>query len=184
MSGLALMTDNFCSYSLEEALRVGRIVQDLGYEWYESPMMETEDRIEDYLRLKEALEIPICTTETTPGCHLQRQAWLDRKACDIARIDPAYGGFTACVRFARASRQAGVKLEIHVGDAYSLPLMGACEESFLKYYETFHLGDHEVHKPGRLSPEPLADSRGFVPVGNAPGMGVEIDWAWLESQGR
>jgi L-alanine-DL-glutamate epimerase-like enolase superfamily enzyme len=182
--GWALMTDNFCSYDLEQAIRVGRRVEQLGYLWYESPMMETNDRIEDYLTLKSELNLPICTTETTPGCHLERQAWLDRGACDIARIDPAYGGFTACVRLARACRQAGIKLEIHVGDAYSLQLMASCDEDVLKYYETFHLGTEARHKPGRLSPEPAVDDQGYVPVGDTPGMGVEIDWPWLEKRGK
>jgi L-alanine-DL-glutamate epimerase-like enolase superfamily enzyme len=179
-----IMSDNFCTYDLPEAIRVGRAVEELGFLWYESPMMETEDRIEDYLRLKDELSIPICTTETTPGCHVQRLPWLDRGACDIARIDPAYGGFTSCVRLADACRQAGIKLEIHVGDTYSLQLMAACEESFLKYYETFHLGTEEKVKPARLTPEPLADGDGMVTVPDRPGMGVEIDWRLLESRSQ
>lgn len=56
-----LMLDSMWSYSYEDALRVGRAVEDLDYLWYEDPL--TEEDIYNYVKLKSRLDIPILSTE-------------------------------------------------------------------------------------------------------------------------
>jgi len=45
-------------HSLEEALKVGRVLEQLDFAWYEHPMPEY--RVESYVRLARELTIPFC----------------------------------------------------------------------------------------------------------------------------
>jgi L-alanine-DL-glutamate epimerase-like enolase superfamily enzyme len=172
----AVMTDNFCSYGYEDALRVGGVVDDLAYRWYESPMPETEEWIEPYARLRNELQTPICAPELAPGSYQARLRWIEAGACDICRTDFYYGGFTAGLRLAEACRRAGIPLELHVGDTYQLQLIASVPEDLIEYYESFSTSREERTKPGRLTPEPVAGDDGCIPVPDGPGMGVELDW--------
>ena len=62
---MVLMLDSSWGYTYREALRVGRAVEELGYEWYEDPL-PAEDMY-GYTKLKQHLRIPILATEATLG---------------------------------------------------------------------------------------------------------------------
>ena len=59
----ACMADNGGTYTFDEALRVGKLLDDLQYEWYESPMPETEAWREQYIALAAQLK----TLDLRPG---------------------------------------------------------------------------------------------------------------------
>ena len=60
-----VMLDSTWAYQYPEALRVGKVVEDLGYYWYEDPL--ADDDILNYVKLKQHLAIPILATEYSPG---------------------------------------------------------------------------------------------------------------------
>ena len=60
-----IMLDSTWSYRYEEALRVGRAIQEMGYYWYEDPL--AEDDIYNYVKLRQKLDIPILATEYPIG---------------------------------------------------------------------------------------------------------------------
>ena len=62
---MVLMLDPFGSYTLEQALWVGRELEKLNFYWLEHPMMET--RMEAYRRLTRELDIAILSPEHLPG---------------------------------------------------------------------------------------------------------------------
>ncbi len=175
----ACMTDNYCSYSYEEAVRVGQAVDELGYEWYESPMMEHDGWMERYVRLRREMETPVCAPELAPDSYATRIRWMDAGACDICRIDVGYGGLTACLRLAHACEERGVPLEIHTGGPYHLQVLAACSGDLIKYCETFSTNREERIGPGRTNPGPVPDEEGYVPVPQTPGMGAELDWDYI-----
>lgn len=176
------MADNDRTYTLDEALRVGRLLDDLLYEWYESPMPEMEPWREHYVELAAQLKTPICAPETLPGSHPARIAWLTSKACDIGRIDVHSGGLTPCIELAVACESQGVPLELtDVGlDAYThLQLIAATSESLIRYVELSSLSRTIRIHPGRTTPEPVLDEQGYIPIPQTPGMGVELDWQYI-----
>jgi L-alanine-DL-glutamate epimerase-like enolase superfamily enzyme len=178
----ACMADNYRTYTLDDALRVGRVLDDLGYEWLESPMPESDAWFERYVTLTAAVRTPVCAPETYPGSYFPRLRWIAEKACDIARIDVAQGGFTACWELALACEAAGTRLELKdLGpDSYPhLQLLGATSESLVKYVELNSLSQETRLLPGRTTPEPVFDSEGCVPVPQTPGMGLELDWRYI-----
>jgi L-alanine-DL-glutamate epimerase-like enolase superfamily enzyme len=176
------MADNYRTYSLDDALRVGRVLDDLGFEWLESPMPESDDWRQRYVSLAAQVRTPICAPETHPESYFARLPWITEKACDIARMDVAHGGFTACLELALACQAGGIRLELKdLGpDSYPhLQLLGATSESLIRYVE---LASHsqEVHtRPGRVTPEPVFDAAGYVAIPQTPGMGLELDWKYI-----
>jgi len=176
------MADNYGTYNFDEALRVGRVLDELAYEWYESPMPEGDDWLDRYAALARELKTPICAPETASGSAETRLSWIERKACDICRIDVHLGGFTACLRLTRACEAAGIGLELHgLGpDAYPhLQLIGATRDPLIRYFEMFSLSQESRVLAGRATPEPVLDDQGCVAVPQRPGMGIELDWQYI-----
>ena len=61
----AVMLDSTWSYRYEEALRVGRAIEEMGFYWYEDPLADQD--IYNYVKLKQKLDIPILATEFPIG---------------------------------------------------------------------------------------------------------------------
>ncbi len=74
---MKLMSDPVAEYTLEEAVKVGRHLEKLGYEWLEEPFRDFE--LNKYTQLCAALDIPIAATETTRGCHWGWRRSLTRR---------------------------------------------------------------------------------------------------------
>jgi L-alanine-DL-glutamate epimerase-like enolase superfamily enzyme len=180
----ACMADNEGAYTFDQAMRVGRVLDDLDFAWYESPMPESDSWRDRYVALARELKTPICAPEALPGSYQGRVEWMAAGACDIARIDVRAGGFTACLELARACQAAGIGLELsHVGpDSYPhLQLIAATSESTIRYVETRSLDPEPGPLPGRVTPEPVPDASGHVSVPETPGMGLELDWGYIVS---
>lgn len=178
----ACMADNGGVYTLDQALRVGGLLDDLGYEWFESPMPETEAWRERYIALAGQLKTPICAPEALADSYPTRVAWLSSKACDIGRIDAFLGGFTPCVELALACESLGARLELRdTGlDAYPhLQLMAATTESLVRYVELPSFSRRSRTHPGRNTTEPVLDEQGCVGIPQTPGMGLELDWNYI-----
>lgn len=178
----ACMADNGGTYTFDQALRVGKFLDSLRYDWYESPMPETEAWRERYIALTSHIKTPICTTKNLADSYLARAAWLASKACDIGQIDVHCGGFTPCLEMAHACESLDVSLELHdVGpDAYPhLQLIAATGESLIPYAQVPSVSRSPCILPGRTTPEPALDAHGCIPIPQTPGMGLELDWQYI-----
>jgi len=178
------MADNSCSYTFDEAVRVGRVLDELGYAWYQSPMPEADDWLDRYVALAAQTRTPICAPATHPSTYLDRVSWIAAKACDVACIDVLRGGFTACAEFALACKAAGIPLALpNLGrDAYPhLQLIGVTDPSLIGYAELLSLSRETRVEPGRTTPEPVPNEQGSVAIPQTPGMGVELDWKYIYS---
>lgn len=176
------MADNRGAYTFDQALRVGRLLDNLGYARYQSPMPENDAWVDRYVALTRELRTPVCAPGAEPGAYESRLAWIERAACDIPCIDVHHGGFTACVQLASACESKGISLELHnVGpDAYPhLQVIGASDESLIKYAEVLSLSQESSVHPGRTTPEPVFDEQGYVAIPQTPGMGLELDWKYI-----
>lgn len=196
-----LMLDNFTTYTLEEAVEVGKVLDELDFLWYESPMPETDDWLEAYIALGREVRTPLCAPETNPGTHLERLAWTDRHAVDINRIDQDFGGITSCLKLAAHCEETGVRMEFHSGGHLGLNLTAAVPESVAEYYEYYdarpqvyveraralELGQplEEIRMfgdPYVRNPLPGPDRDGYLTVPQRPGVGIEHDWDCIYSR--
>ena len=108
-----LMLDPAYIYSFEESVRVARELEELGFEWFESPMWEGDEWMERYVELRKQVDITIVCPETNPGYHFARARWIAAGACDISRIDHYFGGITSCLKAAALCESHGMRLELH-----------------------------------------------------------------------
>ena len=77
-----------------------------------------------------------------------------------------------------------IRLELHnVGpDAYAhLQLIGATPESRIRHTELLSISRQSRTLPGRATPEPAFDEQGHVAIPQTPGMGIELDWKYIQT---
>ena len=118
-----LMYDPWGTYhSLEEALKVGRVLEELDFYWYEHPMPEY--RVESYVRLARELRIPILSPEIAAGGVFTRAEWILRGASDMSRIDVNRGGITGARKTAIVCEAYGLRCEIHMAGFGNLQVLG------------------------------------------------------------
>ncbi|OHB66304.1 MAG: hypothetical protein A2Y77_06640 [Planctomycetes bacterium RBG_13_62_9] len=176
------MADSSSSYTYDQALRVGLLLDELAYKWWESPMPEGNEWRDRYTSLAAQVRTPICAPRTDPDSHLARVPWITAKACDVGAMDVLRGGFTACLEFAGSCEAAGIPLQLsNIGpDSYPhLQLIAATSEPLIEYFEVSSPARESPTLPGRLTPEPTFDEQGRVPIPQTPGMALDLDWKYI-----
>jgi len=179
---MVLMLDPWGIYTLEEAIWVGRKIEELNYYFFEHPMHERQ--IEPYRKLCSELKIPICGPELAPGGVFSRTEWALQRATDIGRTDINFGGITGVRKTVDMYEALGMKCEIHVGGFGNAQIMSATSEDTCEYYERglLDLEMVDTHTPPYLkaSCDPM-DEDGNVLLPEGPGLGYELDWDYINS---
>ncbi|HWI74333.1 MAG TPA: enolase C-terminal domain-like protein [Baekduia sp.] len=184
---MALMLDSAWAYTYDEALTVGRAIEELGYAWYEDPL--DADDLYGYTRLKRHLHIPIVATEVTEGGVFALPAWIEARATDALRGDVAIkGGITGLMKIAHLAEAFHLPFEVH--DAYTsvnnvATLHVIAASATAQWFEMlpFNLAgqtgmDHFWYG---LATPPRIDADGFAHVPDTPGIGADIDWDLIRS---
>ncbi len=113
-----LLNDPVCSYTLREAIEVGRAMEELDYIWLEEPIHEQKMNL--YQELCRTLTIPVMATEML--CHdmdLTAQ-WLIQGATDRLRVRTTLG-LTQVLKLAHFAELHGANVEPHgQGGLYGL----------------------------------------------------------------
>ena len=178
---MVLMYDPWGTYrTYEEAVRVGRALQELGFYWYEHPMPEY--RVESYVRLCRELEIPILSPEIAAGSLYTRADWILRGASDMSRIDVVRGGITGARKTAIVCEAYGLRCEIHMSGWGNLQVCGATPEDTSEYYERGLLApgvDYDAPHPYLNAICDKLDPDGYVNLPKGPGLGYDIVWDYI-----
>jgi len=175
-----LMQDAAGMYSYAEALAVGKVLSDLDYTWFEEPIPDRN--LFQLQRLTDQLAVPILSGETSRVHELAEGMRMG--AFDIARGDVHMKeGITGLRKAAGMADLLGFDLEIH---AINQPLLDvanlhvAMSIANCRWSETFH----PIYYRG-LKGEPLAiDVDGYKHMPTGPGLGVELDWDWIDDNTR
>jgi len=173
-----LMLDPVGLYDHEQALRVGRELEELDFYWYEEPLPDTD--IHGLRQLANALDIPIAGIEDLPGNLYTVAEYITSGALDIIRGDVLLkGGITSLKKMAALAEAFGVKCEIHLSLS---PVMNAanlhvaCAIKNCDFYESFV--PEEVFNFG-VKEDIIIDKQGYAHVPRGPGLGMEIDWDYI-----
>lgn len=183
---MRLMSDSPRVYTYEEALTMGRALQELDYYWYEDPL--PADDIYGYERLRKHLDIPILATEMTGGGPYSYAQWILRGATDYLRGDVAFkGGITALSKIAHTAEVFRLGFEVHDGFNATGNLAGAnvvMATPNAQYFEILTIQDTGVYgfdhfSYGLAEPIEIVDGKVLAPTG--PGLGRALDTELLES---
>ena len=174
-----LMLDPFHHYTREEALYLGRALEELGFHWLEEPMDELSTS--SYAWLCQHLDLAVCGPESVEGGSVSRAEWILRGAADILRTGVEHGGITSIVKTAHLCEAFGMRLELHGGGAGTLQALGAMTIPG-EFYERGLLHpqlDYDAERPWLRTPVDAIDADGNVRVPVGPGLGEDIDWGYV-----
>ena len=176
---IALMLDPYGLYNREQSLWVGRQLEELNFVWLEEPMPEWD--IEGYSKLCEALDIPILGPEIVGGSMFSTPEYILRRAVDIVRSDVRIkGGIGPLKKTAGMAEAFGMNIEIHTCAA---PLFNVAN---LHVMCSIRNSDyHEVMVPAEwfsagVVEDVKIDKEGYVTLPDKPGLGLEIDWKYID----
>ena len=177
---MKLMLDSMWAYQYEDAMRVGRAIEELNYYWYEDPLVEED--IYNYVKLHQKLDIPIMSTEYAPGRYYGMTSWITQYATDILRGDVAVtGGITPMVRLCHLAEGFNMKCEIHHGgnslnNVANLHIMMAVPNC--EFFEFFPCTGDNMY--GLVNDIDMTG--GMVHAPTEPGLGYEIDWELVKRE--
>jgi L-alanine-DL-glutamate epimerase-like enolase superfamily enzyme len=170
-----LMSDPVAEYSLEEAIRVGRDLEQLKYHWFEEPFRDFE--LQKYAKLCAALDIPVAGTETTRGGPWGVAQAIALGAVDIVRADVSWkAGVTGTLKIAHLAEAHGLRCEIHCTTMGYMDMANLHVSCAIRNCEFFELlVPEEPFRFPMKDPYPI-DAHGMARVPQKPGIGVELDW--------
>lgn len=178
---MVLMLDPYHTYSRQQALTIGRELEKLNYYWLEEPMNEYS--VSSYAWLSEQLDIPVIGPESHAGKIYARTEWVIRKAADILRAGVmGVGGLTPFMKIVHLAEAFGIPLEAHspgVGTLHAIAAMSIPGE----YYERGLLHpflNYDVKPPWLNEMIDPMDEEGFISVPQGPGLGMNINYDYIE----
>lgn len=176
---MALYADSNSFYTVPEAIRVGRLLEEYKYRYFEEPVMF--DHLEDIKQVADALTIPIANGEQDYSFYGFR--WLlANNGIDIVQPDNYYfGGLIRSMKVARMAAACGKEFVPHMsggglGFLYNIHMVSAVPNA----------GEHHEFKGLQTQvrfeckTSPLKVVKGKIKVPTGPGFGVEFDPDWVK----
>jgi L-alanine-DL-glutamate epimerase-like enolase superfamily enzyme len=174
-----VMLDSTWSYRFEEALRVGRVAEALGFYWYEDPLAEQD--LYSYVKLKQKLDIPILATEFPIGGLDMYAPWIMNQATDILRGDVAVkGGITTLIKTAHLAEAFRMNYEVHHGGNSLNNVANLHVIMAIRNTEFFEVLLPDTMQKYGMEEEITVDAQGMVHAPTGPGLGAAIDFALIE----
>jgi L-alanine-DL-glutamate epimerase-like enolase superfamily enzyme len=176
-----LMLDAAAAYDQIDALRVGKVVQELGFLWYEEPLQDYD--IGGYRRLSDKLDITVTAGEVMGGSLYAIADYVASGAIGMVRADPTFKmGIGQTRKLAALAEAFGMRCEIHTNpnpvlDAAALHCALSIKNT--TYFEQLvpeRLFANAVKEPVYI------DTDGYAHAPTGPGLGVEIDWDFVRSR--
>jgi L-alanine-DL-glutamate epimerase-like enolase superfamily enzyme len=178
--GVILMLDSGSAYTRRDAIRVGRAIEELGFYWFEEPLSHYDP--EGNRELRQALDIPIVGAETMAGSAFTGVQNVVQGAFDMILCDVYWKmGITGMMKTARACEALHVPIASHHAAS---PIMNfanlhcLCAMANADFIEILVPEDSYNH--GLLHYVGI-DHDGYATVPDAPGLGVEIDWDYVDA---
>jgi len=176
---MVIYADSNGSYTADEAIRIGRIMEEYKIDFYEEPV--PFDWYEETKDVADALSIPIAGGEQEPSIHMFR--WLIASdALQIVQPDMFYfGGMIRSMKVAMMAYAFGKQCTPHIsgsglGYLYMMHFVSAIPNA--GPYHEFKGFNNEL--PFECKTSSLSSDEGVVTVPSGPGLGIEIDQGYID----
>ena len=176
---MILYADSNGSYDAPEAIRIGKMLEEYQYDFYEEPV--PFDWYEETLTVNHALNIPIAGGEQEPSMHKFR--WLiGNNALDVVQPDIFYfGGMVRSMKVARMAEVMGKVCTPHIsgsglGYLYMMHFVSALPNAGPFHEFKGFNRDIPLDGPGSS----MSSFNGMVVVPTGPGLGMTIDPEFVE----
>ena len=178
---IVLGCDGNGNYSRDGAIRIGKILEEYNYKWWEE--MVPFGWYDDLKKVNDALKIKIYTGESES--HISTFRWLiANDACDTVQPDQLYfGGLIRSMKVARMAAAFGKEIVPHttqygLGYIYMLHFISACSNA--GQYQEFDLFSTRDANGNQIpieykSGDPITSYDGVLKVPTGSGLGIIID---------
>ena len=175
---MVIYADSNGSYTVDEAIRIGKLMQEYKYDFYEEPV--PFDWYEETRQVATSVTIPLAGGEQEPSMHMMR--WLiANDALQILQPDIFYfGGMVRSMKVALMAHAMGKVCTPHIsgsglGYLYMLHFVSAIPNAG-PFHEFKGFNDE---LPFECKTSSLASVDGVITVPTGPGLGIEIDPAFI-----
>jgi L-alanine-DL-glutamate epimerase-like enolase superfamily enzyme len=176
---MSLYADSNSFYSVPEAIRVGRLLEEYKYVYFEEPVMF--DHIEEIKEVADTLTIPIANGEQDYSFYGFR--WLiANNGIDIVQPDNYYfGGLIRSMRVALMAAAFGKTIVPHMsggglGYLYNIQFVSAVPNAGVHH----EFKEFKTHVRFECKTAPLKVVDGKIKVPTGPGFGVDFDPEWVK----
>ncbi len=160
--GVHLMADYNQGLNLADALTRCHMIDGLGLEWIEEPIVY--DNYDGFAQLAAELNTPLQIGENFYGPREMHKA-LQKKACDLVMPDfMRIGGVTGWLRAAAIAGAAGVPMSTHLYPEVAAHVMRVTETAH--WLEWQNWADPILQKPYEIKD-------GLLHIPDSPGVGIE-----------
>jgi galactonate dehydratase len=170
-----LMQEANMRLTLDEALALSPVLEELKFLWFEEPIKASEEgAIDGYIRIRQALSSVMVSGGESLGMRFDFKPWIDRNGYDIVQPDCNQTGVTEAWQIARVG---------HLRKKYCCPhnwhgglstmanaalVAAILNRLVLELNQTYNPLKEEIFK------EPLVVKKGYMDLPNKPGFGVEL----------
>ena len=175
---MVIYADSNGSYTADEGIRIGKIMEDYKFDFYEEPV--PFDWYEETKEVADAITIPVAGGEQEPSLHMFR--WLiANDAVQIVQPDMFYfGGMIRSMKVARMANLFNKQCTPHIsgsglGYLYMMHFVSSIPNA--GPYHEFKGFNNEL--PFECKTSSLSSDNGVVTVPSGPGVGLEIDPGYI-----
>ena len=173
---LGLEKKAYDAWTLEQCLAIAPIINELGFFFYEQPMMDvSEAQFDDYFRIKELMPSVMLWGGESFVNREQARPWIERGVYDAVQSDCIRPGVSENLRIARLAHQHGTKMVPHnwmsaLGTLCNTHFVAGVPNGFMC---EFFMYDNTPFRYG-LFTEPHVVENGIITLSDAPGFGKEL----------
>ena len=160
-------------YSVPEALRLGRTLDELQAAWLEAPV--APDDVAGHAELVRRLRTPVAIGEHLRTVQ-QFKPWFDRDALGIAQPDVPRTGITGAKKIAELAAAHQRQVGLHIGVFTAIGMAATWQTAAA--LPNFLVQEHQLDLFGpvnKILKSPLEERNGLLQVPTGPGLGVEVD---------
>lgn len=182
-----LMLDPAGAFStFEDVLKVGRACDEARYMWYEDPFRGGGFSGFAHVKLREMISTPLLMGEHVRSLEAKADGII-AGATDFVRAGVGEdGGITGVMKIATLAESFGLDVELHGGGLAHRHIMATLRNS--NYYELGLVHPNVLHTKTPIYADnrwmdelDSVDENGCVDVPEGPGLGVELDWDFINA---
>ena len=168
-----LLSDLLWRYRVDEALRLGRVLDQEAFAWLEAPLAPED--LAGHTRLVQALDVPVAVGEALRTAY-EFMPWFENQAVEIAQPDVVRTGLTGARKIAALAEAHRLPVAPHVGVCSGIGM--AATWQFAAAIPNFLIQEFQLEltrNANLILKTPLKAEEGRLLVSSIPGLGVEVD---------
>jgi L-alanine-DL-glutamate epimerase-like enolase superfamily enzyme len=170
-----LMQEANMRLTLEQALELCPVLEELKFLWFEEPIIASrEGAIDGYIRIKGALPTVMVSGGESLGMRFDFKPWIDRGGYDIVQPDCNQVGVTEAWHIARVANLRKKYCCPHNWHGGLTTMANAALVAAIPNHLVLELNQSYNPLKEEIFKEPLVVKKGYMDLPNKPGFGVEV----------